>query len=111
MNSDDLEKALLRLAAQRKPVPPANLEQNIWREIHRLKSGLGRESFWNTLAEMLLRPEWTLASMAVVTVLISVGMAASEAPSFAATTHASLGLGVFSTEAPVLPSTLLKHLK
>jgi hypothetical protein len=111
MDSDDLEKALLRLAAQRKPVPSGNLEQNVWREIRSRKSVRVRESIWNKLAEKFLRPKWTLASASVVAAFISVGMVASEGPSSAATTHSSLGLGVFSTEAPVLPSTLLTHVR
>jgi len=106
MESDNLQDALKKLAARRIPELPANFQQNVWREIRSRKNAQVRESVWDMLMATLLRPEWAF-SAATIAVLISVSFGVAETSASRYAAHKSLDLGVFSAEAPTLPSTLL----
>ncbi len=105
MNKHDLENALKRLAAQPTPQLSADFEQGVWREIRSRTKALAPESFWDMLNAVFLRPRWVVATVAV-TLTVSVIFSAFENGT-PRSTHRFLNLGVFSADAPTLPSTLL----
>ena len=108
MNRNDLNEALKRLSENQVPTPPANISQNVWREIRaRRDSRPTREGFFEDCVNALLRPRWAL-SAATMAVGISVAFSVLEGVT-AANAHASLDLNVFSATAPTLPSTLISH--
>lgn len=108
MNRNDLNEALKRLSENRIPTPPANMSQNVWREIRARRSlQPAREGFFEGCVNALLRPRWAL-SAATMAVGISVAFSVLEGAN-AANAHTSLDLNVFSATAPTLPSTLLAH--
>lgn len=108
MNRNDLNEALKRLSQKQIPTPPANLAQNVWREIRTRRSLLPvREGFFEGWVNALLRPRWAL-SAATMAIGISVAFSIMEGVS-ASNAHASLDLNVFSATAPTLPSTLIAH--
>jgi hypothetical protein len=106
MNSYNLQDALNQSAAGHVPELPTNFEQNVWREIRSRK--MGRESIWDAFIATCLRPTWAIAASAVV-LFVSASFGAMEVDVQQNAAHTALNLGVFSAEAPTLPSTLLTH--
>jgi len=108
MNRNDLNEALKQISEHRVPTPPANISQNVWREI-RLRRGPmpTREGFFEGCVNALLRPRWAL-SAASMAVGISITFGVLEGATVA-NAHTSLDLNVFSATAPTLPSTLISH--
>ncbi len=58
MDAQTLNRALAGMASRIAPTPPANLEQNVWREIRARKVPPAPESIWDALTAMLMRPAW-----------------------------------------------------
>ncbi|CAN5750483.1 hypothetical protein BH09VER1_BH09VER1_12050 [soil metagenome] len=108
MNKDDVAKALEKLATQPVPELPIDFEQRVWREIRFRKAAQARESFWSVLVAACLRPGLAFSASAV-TLAVAVAFGTIENITPHSTAHLSLNLGVFSTDAPALPSTLLAH--
>lgn len=112
MNPDpQLDALLQRLAAEPVPPVPANLESRVWREIRARRAGREGHGAGDDWLARLLRfwrePRVALAGAAAV-VAIGFGMSWPAATDTrAVSTRQALGLGVFSAEAPALPSTLL----
>jgi hypothetical protein len=108
MNGNDLNEALKRISGNPIPTPPANMSQNVWREIRLRRGSLPtREGFFESCVNALLRPRWAL-SAATMAIGISITFGLLENAN-ASNAHASLDLNVFSATAPTLPSTLLAH--
>jgi hypothetical protein len=108
MDKHDVENALKKLAGQPVPELPANFEQRVWREIRSRSAVSVRESVWDAFVAAFLRPGWAI-SATVVTLLVSVSFGAFENTASRSAAHLSLNLGVFSADAPTLPSTLMTH--
>lgn len=108
MDEHDVEKLLTRLASRPVPELPANFEQRVWREIRSRSAVSVRESVWDMFVAAFLRPGWAI-SATVVTLLVSVSFGAFENTASHSAAHLSLNLGVFSADAPTLPSTLMAH--
>lgn len=106
---DDTElNHLLRLHREsRRPVPPAHLAQNVWREIRRRKAEAAEAGGWlGWLLEPFRRPRMVAPALALALVLgVAVGVAG--VPAKANPARYALDLEVFSPSAPSLPSTLL----
>lgn len=115
MEPDQRLDDLLRRHAQA-PLPPVpgNLESRVWREIRARRAAGSWERPADPGGDWLAgwlrlwrNPRVALAG-AVATVLIGVGMSwPGLADARSANTRQALDLGVFSAEAPSLPSTLL----
>jgi len=97
----NLDDALARLASQ-SPAPalPENFESNVWRSIRQRRGSGARESLVDSLLNLLFRPAG-FASAVVVTLAVAVSIGSLDAP------RGALDLGVFSSRAPSLPSTLM----
>ncbi len=108
MGSSNLQDALNQSAAQYMPELSGKFEQNVWRAIQSRKMNDARESIWAAFITICLRPTWAIAA-SVVVLCISISFGTMEVNMSQNTAHAQLNLGVFSAEAPTLPSTLLTH--
>lgn len=105
MDETELE-ILLRLHCER-PLPPvpANLAQNVWREIHR-RRGAGEGGWLAWLLEPFCRPSLVMPALALA-ILLGIGVGVNAVPAHPSPAHMALDLQVFSPTPPSLPSTLL----
>lgn len=96
---------LLRQHRER-PVPPvpANLAQNVWREIRRRRAA--GEGWLAWLIEPFCRPSLVMPALAL-SVLLGVGLGVMMVQAQPSPARAALDLEVFSPSPPSLPSTLL----
>jgi hypothetical protein len=115
-NSGDrsLDNLIGRYAAELIPLAPANLESQVWREIRARKTQQKQGSTVSRWFASALRlwQEPRLA-LACATAAVAVGVAMSwldVAQARPSSARRALDLGVFSAEAPALPSTLLAHI-
>ncbi len=107
MKDPNLDNALARLAAN-SPQPPANLEVNVWRSIRERREISRRESVFDWMFATIFRPAG-VASLVAVTFAVAISIGSLEAADTSASTRSSLGLAVFASDAPTLPSTLMTH--
>ncbi len=112
MEPDPLSRLLGKYAAEPAPPAPGDLESRVWREIRarRARPASVAEHFAVLLTAWT---PWTPACAALAVALL-IGVVMGRANSivsrdFPNQTGDSLGLAVFSADAPALPSTLLDH--
>lgn len=105
MDETQLDKLLRMHRAMPVPPVPANLAQNVWREIRRRRAA-GEGGWLAWLIEPFCRPNLVMPALALAVVLgAGVGVVAVHAQPSPA--RAALDLQVFSPTPPSLPSTLL----
>lgn len=109
--SPHLDDLLRRYAQAPLPPVPSNLESRVWREIRARQTNLaepGVAGDWlGRWLELWREPRVAFAGVIIV-VAIGVGMSwTAGGDAHVGTARQALGLGVFSAEAPSLPSTLL----
>jgi hypothetical protein len=108
MDESQLKEALKTLSQRSIPNLPSNFNDSVWGRIRVTEAAAVRENWLDGLISTLLRPPWAAVSLAIALVIgVSLGRAFADAE--AAQNHATLGLNVFSGDAPVLPSTLLSR--
>jgi hypothetical protein len=107
MDESQLKKALKTISERSIPNLPSNFNESVWGRI-RVTEATVRENWLAGLISMLLRPPWAAVALAI-TLGIGVSLGFAFADTEAAQNHATLGLNVFSGDAPVLPSTLLSR--
>jgi hypothetical protein len=103
MDEDTICKALDILKGRPCPVPAGNFQESVWRRIRQRHRQEEQRNWMDDWLWMALRPRYA-AVMLGVTLLISIGLGGSGGQSPA---HASLGLDVFSADAPLMPATLI----
>jgi hypothetical protein len=108
MDESQLEKAFKTLSEQPIPNLPGNFNESVWGRIRVGEVIAVRENWLAGLVSMLLRPPWAAVALAI-TLGIGVSLGFAFADTEGAQNHATLGLDVFSGDAPVLPSTLLSR--
>jgi hypothetical protein len=105
MDEEELNQELRNFAERTLPELPKTFKAGIWESI-RAGSSAGRERLVDGLVAILLKPHW-----AALALLITVGIGATFGGTFADAdarkADSSLGLNVFASDAPALPSTLL----
>lgn len=116
MENDPLSKLLETYAKEAVPAPPGNLESRVWCEIRARRSQPTSMAEWfASLRTSWLR--WT-PTYAAVAVALLIGVVMGHAGSTPALDSLgspgnqigdSLGLAVFSSELPAMPSTLHAH--
>jgi len=108
MDESELTRCLKTISERPIPNLPSNFDGPIWVKIRVTEAAAVRENWLDGLISTLLRPPWAAVSLAIALVIgVSLGRAFADAE--AAQNHATLGLNVFSGDAPVLPSTLLSR--
>jgi len=112
MEHRDLDKILKQLAEAPVPPLPGHFAQDVLREIRIRKAAAPAPGGWFAdYFSALFRPIFLSASFAIaITVGVAVPVTLRAASETAATT-ASLGLHVFATSSPNLPSGLLSRLE
>lgn len=107
MDDSTLTNLLAQLRAAPLPAVPGSFRQDVWRTI-RLRSSRATESWWAWFFEPLLRPAMAAASLALA-IVVGASLGVATLDSRTADTRHALGLEVFSTSAPALPTTLMAH--
>ena len=104
---NELDKLLKEYASSPTPLPPSNLEDDIWREIRLRREGPLRDSFFDWLAARLWNPHVAFASV-VAAIALGAGVSWLN-PRASAPQRISLALNlrVFSEESPTLRLTSL----
>ena len=107
MDESELDELLRLHRETRRPAVPANLSQNVWREIRRRQALAAESGRWlEWLLEPFLRPVM-LAPALVLALMLGAGVGALTAYAQPSPARAALDLEVFSAASPSLPSTLL----
>ena len=107
MDEQRLNEELKNLAKQALPELPNTFKAGVWRSI-RARSSPDREKWFDELVSILLRPHCAALALAI-TLGIGATLGQTFADAEAPNNQTSLGLNVFSGDAPALPSTLLSQ--
>jgi hypothetical protein len=100
---DDLLQSIRHLPASR---PSANFASNVWREIRKRKQ-VEITTYRSSLG-ILLCPAFAGAAVGLALVI---GISGGVLSGLEAESQDVFGMEVFSAEAPVLPSTVLGHMR
>ena len=103
----ELDKLLKEYASRPPPLPPSNLEDDVWREIRLRRERPVRDSFFDWLAARVWRAHFASASV-VAAVVLGTGFAWLDLKASVSQpiSHA-LSLNVFSEHSPTLRLTTL----
>lgn len=107
MDESNLDELLRLHRESRRPAVPANLSQNVWREIRRRQALAAESGRWlDWLLEPFLRP-MIFAPAVVLAIMLGVSVGAMAVHAQPSPAREALDLQVFSVSPPSLPSTLL----
>lgn len=107
MDESNLDELLRLHRETRRPTVPANLSQNVWREIRRRQTDAAESGRWLAwLLEPFHRP-MMLGSAVILALMLGVGVGAMAVQAQPSPARTALDLEVFSLSPPSLPSTLL----
>ena len=108
MDESQLNDDLQALSGQPIPDLPSDLNESVFARIRVMESITVKEHWLDSLVSTLLRPHWAILALAI-TLLIGGNLGRVLANSGRSTAHEPLGLEVFATNAPTLPSTVLSQ--
>lgn len=107
MDESNLDELLRLHRETRRPTVPANLSQNVWREIRGRQALAAESGRWlDWLLEPFLRP-MIFAPAVALAIMLGAGVGAMAVHAQPSPAREALDLQVFSVSPPSLPSTLL----